>query len=47
MQIGFFELPAGWQELETATGGTFASGQLIKYNRGRVCDKLFRRNSLC
>lgn len=25
MQIGFFELPAGWQELETATGETFAS----------------------
>jgi hypothetical protein len=23
MQIGFFELPAGWQELETATGEEF------------------------
>lgn len=22
MQIGFFELPAGWQELETANGNT-------------------------
>lgn len=35
MQIGFFELPAGWQELETATGETFATGSTYQIQPGK------------
>lgn len=35
MQIGFFELPAGWQELEESTGATFATGSTYQIQPGK------------